>query len=154
MHANTLCGAPTECPLSGVKQTLQIPTVVSAFDPERTLAGCVSMSANAHNGHGVDITASLNWPQICFSIRSFISRRLPKCQPFELGLTRGPADATSSCWNHFSFALSEARLRVRTYFAEAAASLFLLRDTLTAMALPPNHFFCIASRTSAPTPGE
>src|SRR6516164_7409805 len=114
----------------------------------------VSMSANAHNGHGVDITASLNWPQICFSIRSFISRRLPKFQPFELGLTRGPADATSSCWNHFSFALSEARLRVRTYFAEAAASLFLLRDTLTAMALPPNHFFCIASRTSAPTPGE
>ena len=41
-----------------------------------------------------------------------------------------------------------------TYSADAAWVLLLLRDELNAIALLPNHFFCIASRTSAPTPGE
>ena len=55
--------------------------------------------------------------------------------------------------------VEDVKLRVNekeegAYLANAVRALLWLRDELNAIALLPNHFFCIASRTSAPTPGE
>jgi hypothetical protein len=47
-------------------------------------------------------------------------------QPFELGLTLGPADVTSGRWDHFSSTLSKARITRENLFRRSCGILIFV----------------------------
>ena len=50
----------------------------------------------------------------------------PMLQPFELGLTLGPADVTSGRWDHFSSTLSKARITRENLFRRSCGILIFV----------------------------